>query len=103
MRTLVAALILALAEPALGERPDPEVKRSVATSMIVVGILTATLSMALVLQNPSADDYPDRYAAGWSAVAISGAAVICGVVALTAPEKPRRRFAFGPTGFSARF
>ena len=88
MRTLVVALILAVAEPALADR---EVKQSVAVSMIVVGLVAGTLSMALVLQNPSAPDYPDRYAAGWSAVAISGAAVICGVVTLAAPEKPLRR------------
>jgi hypothetical protein len=104
LQCMVLALTLAVGRPARGDAPNPLIKEGVGWALVVVGIVSGVLASTLVLQNVNAPDYPAQRATGYSAMALGGAALLCGVLTLNVPPKSQRgRLMFSGNGLSAHF
>jgi hypothetical protein len=100
---LLFTILLTLAGSARADVQYTIAKEGVGWGLVAVGLIAGVLSTALILENPNAADYRYQSAAGWSAVGLSGAALICGIVALDVPPRRMRRLAVAPNGLAVHF
>jgi hypothetical protein len=100
---LILMVLLSLNASAHADVEFRIAREGVGWGLIAAGLVAGVLSAALLVENPSAPDYQYQRAAGWSAVGLSGAALLCGVIALNVPPRPFRRLAATPTGLVVHF
>lgn len=102
-RGLIVLLLLALTTSARADVQYTIAREGVGWGLVAASLVAGALSSALILQNPNAPDYQYQRAAGWSAVALSGAALACGVIALNVPPRRLKRLALSPAGLAIHF
>jgi hypothetical protein len=100
---LILAMLLFFTGSAGGEVSYKVAREGMGWGLVAIGLVAGVLSAALVLENPSSTQYPAQRAAGWSAVGLSGVALLCGVLTLNVPPRRSGRLAFTATGLAVRF